>query len=980
MRNLKKFLALVLATLMVISAAATVSAYSDVADDDTYAAAIEALTEYGIVNGTNTELDTFSPDDDVVRYQMALMMARALEPKTTDWQNGMAIFEDVTEWYGAIAYAYMNGIVTGMDATHFEPKTGIKCRDALIMAVRALGYEVDVTLTPYWIGAYQTAAKIGLTNNLKVNDPAKTLTRAETAQVIYNMLKATPADGGATIEAKNFGAATAKNTTTFVLTATENQAYMKNAVSEAGTVGIQALVNGIPAGDIIYLPAAVLGIDADEVDDYFGYAFDLVNYDAATKKFDKVIPGKDPVVAYNADVTISGGKITFDGVAYVAADTITGAALKNEIVIFNGGKLANAAKMLLTDKDGNIVNYNREVLATFAYETATGAKYYVYEDVATGKATVISEAVALEKFGVAIDNDSYIEYQTLTAADLKGNYQITLFDDDRDEKFERAIVTDVYLSAYKAKDSGGETFGPMNDVKDVKYTETLTKGQLFTYTYNEQTKVVTVLDTIDAQFGTLTRINTTKNNKDNNYAVILTIDGKQYTLGNAIREGKGLTSATIFNKAEGSFDKVASDAAVNYYYDANGLDVAYTTGLSVGSPIKFYALDNGTIITAKSYEIDDVYDRVVLKEITSYDNDNVYVDMYFNGKLLEDVAVSKINGKTLSELTIFQLSKLLGDEDLFALGNVFRAVKLADGSYQLSEYLVPENSASLNAFGLTTKAYNSILVFDDGIADVNGATDTVIGDRDWMFRTKDSTVFYFLKVDQAGKVLGITTYVGAPDNSTIDFRVGDISLYANKIGYGTNSYNGVADFVLVYYTDSRAIKGFGVANVEYSTAYIIGSGNLKSYNSASAADLGLVGSEYVGKYYYEYNVTAVDMATGNKITKVYYDGALTAGKYVTVSSDGVVVDPDVEVVTAELKQGDFEQNRYYTITGIADGTGKDVKITTVILIDKSSYDTKKTDDIAARLTDKNATYEISYIENFEDGSFVGIVEGIVPEE
>ena len=82
MRNFKKFLALVLAMLMVVSAAATVSAFSDVAEDNQYAAAIADLVEKGIVNGVGD--DKFNPDGAVERYQMALMMARALDPDKTN--------------------------------------------------------------------------------------------------------------------------------------------------------------------------------------------------------------------------------------------------------------------------------------------------------------------------------------------------------------------------------------------------------------------------------------------------------------------------------------------------------------------------------------------------------------------------------------------------------------------------------------------------------------------------------------------------------------------------------------------------------------------------------------------------------------------------------------------------------------------------------------------------------------------------------
>ena len=153
MRNLKKFLALVLAMLMIVSASAAVSAsdFSDVADDSIYAEAIADLVEKGITNGVAE--GQFGPDQPVQRFQMALFMARALEPDVDDWMTGMQVFTDVTEWYGAIAYAYVNNIVTGMGNNLFAPHNGIRYQDALIMALRALGYDVDVSGDHYWLEA-----------------------------------------------------------------------------------------------------------------------------------------------------------------------------------------------------------------------------------------------------------------------------------------------------------------------------------------------------------------------------------------------------------------------------------------------------------------------------------------------------------------------------------------------------------------------------------------------------------------------------------------------------------------------------------------------------------------------------------------------------------------------------------------------------------------------------------------------------------
>ena len=95
MRNVKKFLALVLAMLMVVSAAATVSAFEDVAEDNLFAEAIADLTVLEIVNGYDGE--TFGPEDAVTRQQFALMMARAITGITDDaeWaQGGLVAFDD----------------------------------------------------------------------------------------------------------------------------------------------------------------------------------------------------------------------------------------------------------------------------------------------------------------------------------------------------------------------------------------------------------------------------------------------------------------------------------------------------------------------------------------------------------------------------------------------------------------------------------------------------------------------------------------------------------------------------------------------------------------------------------------------------------------------------------------------------------------------------------------------------------------------
>lgn len=991
MRNLKKFLALVLATLMVISAAATVSAYSDVADDNIYAAAIAALTEYGIVNGTNTELDTFSPDDDVVRYQMALMMARALEPDTEDWQNGMAIFEDVTEWYGAIAYAYMNGIVTGMDATHFEPKTGIKCRDALIMAVRALGYEVDVTLTPYWIGAYQTAAKIGLTKNLQVNDPAKTLTRAETAQVIYNMLKATPADGGATIEEKNFDIKGDKNTTVAVITATSKQAFDGDVVvaDDSTYVTLQLLNADGTLGGGFYAKFADLGFDENvKPDDVIGYSVNLVNFEGG--KFTKAVPNDAVVVTTNdADVTVSSDKkkVTIDKKVYWLVDEYSADSIKNELIVkTDDGRVAtsllDSTNKFYYDKSGNIVTpVSKKILAYKVDDmTATnGQSLYALIDPETDKpyrVYTVNELLDVKDIADAYNDitsvDGYADLGSITEA-----VQLTLFDDDGDEIYDRAISTPIYMSVYNDKKDGkyvniySNANGLTTTTEGVTYVtaKPLTKGDIFYYTYNKQTKTINVLGTVGMEYGTINSINLTDSKAEN---FTIKISGTTYKFGSLNKASNvfGANLAPANTSKLTSIDKIVSEAAldfVNYTEFANAA--------SIGATVKFYAY-NGYIIYAESYDVEEAYNLVAIKNMIDVDSEGngLVADIYVDGKLVEDAIISEVinpdTGKTvdLSKLSTYAFSRIA--YQYFDSENcIFKGVKLEDGSYRLGIALYDGESISNVAttpikdkgFGLTN-AKASDVEFLDGISNAALAKNKI--------RTNDSTVFYFIK---DGKLTVVQT-------SGKDFAIkGAEAIYVDKLGYSGDA-KGVATKVIVY--NYSSVEGFGMAATVNATVFVP-QGLAKAddnyviakYSVADAKDLGLNG--YEGAYYYYKNI-AIDMSNGATVSEIYSDKPLTAGMFYQIDSNNVVF------AAVELEENRIAKDyvviddQYKSIYGVFDAEAGITNIK-AIAFDKNEAKTVANAD-AVKLLKDNALTTVYYITDDEgkaadlkDGIFVMVV-------
>lgn len=185
MRNFKKFLALVMATLMILSAAVITTGAADKAD---YTDAAQHLVALKIMKGD--EKGNLMLDNGVTRYQAALFFAQTLsgETKVEVWNadKTSTAFKDVTEYGTAIDYVYGRKVVAGRGNGVFGPNDPITYQDMLVMAVRALGYETEDMSYPY--GYILAAQKLKLTDNVENVNYKSALTRGETAQIIWDML------------------------------------------------------------------------------------------------------------------------------------------------------------------------------------------------------------------------------------------------------------------------------------------------------------------------------------------------------------------------------------------------------------------------------------------------------------------------------------------------------------------------------------------------------------------------------------------------------------------------------------------------------------------------------------------------------------------------------------------------------------------------------------------------------------------------
>lgn len=938
MRNLKKFLALVLAMLMVVSATAVVSAdFTDTADSD-YSIAINDLAVKGIVRGTSDT--TFTPDADVQRYQMALFVARAttgevgVEADSTLWANGIVPFTDVTDFKGAIQYAFLNGIIKGRTETIFDPAGNIAYVEALTMAVRALGY----TDLEYPWGFYGKAVDLGLTANVDVEGLYTTLDRAETAQIIYNMIYAERADSDVSFATENFDLDVVRTSDLFVITATPLQSYAEgyNSVDykEEGTyVGVQAVVNGVPEGDLIYIPVEKLGIEAADVEDYLNYAVELINYSEETGEYYDAKLGADPDKVYAADVKFddnSATKIVIDGTTYNIVETVSGTVLKNELVAFAGSDINTYTAKVLVVIGDSVVDANGNIVATFKGYVGN-TKYYAAhaDDAANGivAGTIISEDKALAAWGYEAQGTEYIKYSTLSADEIEtlGAFELQLFDDDNNGKYDRAVANTVYMSVYGTyeaeinnKKSGKETVdviaslfadaaGDNNgtisateavDADLVTYSEELTVGTLFTFTYNSITNKIDVIETFDLNTAKLNKIDTTADNG----TFKLTFGETVYTAQNgydAADLGAILVDYDFSDDGvlslENLNDGVICDTIDNWekFLKTNALGYEYNFYTVNGFVIFAEAVEEAAAAAAKT-------EFVVLDSVADFDFGKMDLNVYADGEE-KVVALNKFKGITLADLPSWYYGLFIGKVENFFKGSIYAINNTVDGINVLGivndetyeEYTETVSNREVPILEYiditadqdltTTVGSETQIIFDRGIVRTSDAGDLDYSKR---IRTNAKTVFYFIDygtgIDNEADT-EIAVYVGAPEEGTITLD-SHTYILVDRIGYNKNNpTQGTTQLIIVV---NALDYDFDVEAESEYYGYFIGDEDV--YVADDATDLGLEGYAKNAKFY-EYKDGAIDVDTGKAITVYAPVPNLEPGMIYEFDANGVVL-------------------------------------------------------------------------------------------
>lgn len=187
---MKKFIAIIMAVIMVMSFATIAFAANGFTDvsKSRYEAAINELYDLGIVNGYSAT--KFGTDYTLTRAEACTIIVRALygEKTVPDVIN----FTDVSyrDWF----YDYVNtavyyDIMHGHNATIFAPNDEITYDQMATLVLNALGYNAPQLAGEWPVNIERIATRLGLYTNIPIYfSGSEYITRGEACQMLYNAL------------------------------------------------------------------------------------------------------------------------------------------------------------------------------------------------------------------------------------------------------------------------------------------------------------------------------------------------------------------------------------------------------------------------------------------------------------------------------------------------------------------------------------------------------------------------------------------------------------------------------------------------------------------------------------------------------------------------------------------------------------------------------------------------------------------------
>lgn len=187
---MKKFIAIIMAVIMVMSFATVAFAANGFTDisKSRYETAINELYDLGLVNGYSAT--KFGTNYTLTRAEACAIIVRALYGEKT--VHDVINFVDVSyrDWfYDYVNTAVFYDIMHGHNATTFAPNDEITYDQMATLILNALGYNAPQLAGEWPVNVERIATRLGLyTNIYSYVDGFDPITRGEACQMLYNAL------------------------------------------------------------------------------------------------------------------------------------------------------------------------------------------------------------------------------------------------------------------------------------------------------------------------------------------------------------------------------------------------------------------------------------------------------------------------------------------------------------------------------------------------------------------------------------------------------------------------------------------------------------------------------------------------------------------------------------------------------------------------------------------------------------------------
>ncbi|MFA6917541.1 MAG: S-layer homology domain-containing protein [Candidatus Gracilibacteria bacterium] len=173
--------------------------FIDLKSDAPHAVAIEKLRDLGVLGGYTD--GTFKPDKLVTRGEAVAVLETAADIDFSGASYGDCFKDVKNEWFAVpVCYAKNQGWVSGLKNGNFKPAEGVKYPEILKVAITVFGFEVPakvdfdpiggVKFTDWSAPYFKTAVDYGIIGADFVFDSKHQMTRAEFAELVYQIMKA----------------------------------------------------------------------------------------------------------------------------------------------------------------------------------------------------------------------------------------------------------------------------------------------------------------------------------------------------------------------------------------------------------------------------------------------------------------------------------------------------------------------------------------------------------------------------------------------------------------------------------------------------------------------------------------------------------------------------------------------------------------------------------------------------------------------